>query len=126
LDTLKRSNGLYLTKFYEKCKTSEGRICADSDEFNTNDIIFGEILLINDSMDTLDSFRIPLLEKIIEELNNYFPSHHYKAIEILNPTYFPMNSSGLFFYGISEFKIICSYSDLNIKLLASPLVFNIC
>ncbi len=51
---------------------------------------FVKILLIDDSMDTLDSFKIPLFEKIIEELNNYFLSRHYKAIEILNPTYFPI------------------------------------
>ncbi len=107
LNRLKNDNGLYLANFYEKCHLSEGRPCRNSNDFDTNDITFGHIDLVDDSFDTLDTFRIPLIERIIQELSNYFPAQDYKSIQILNPTEIPLNSSDCYFYGISEFSKIC-------------------
>ncbi len=109
LRRLKLNDGLYMSKFYEKCHFTKYRQIQirGSSDFDTNDVTFGNIELIDDSMDVLDDFRIELIDGIIEELYEYFPSQDYKYIEILNPTEIPLNSSDCFFYGVTEFRKIC-------------------
>jgi hypothetical protein len=69
-----------MTKFYEKCHFTE---CSQiqirgSSDYDAGDVTFGNIDLIDDSMDVLDDFRIELIDGIIEELYEYFPTQDYK------------------------------------------------
>jgi hypothetical protein len=73
-------------------------------------------------METLNTFRIPLIDGIIQGLSYYFPAQDYKAIEILNPTEIPVNSSDFYFYGVSEFSKICElfgFKDQKVSVTES-------
>jgi hypothetical protein len=104
LENLRFTDGFHLKKFYDSCIiTSTGESCIDSETFQNNEVTFDEIPLEVDEIRNLGFFRNGLINKVIEEIKNYFPVDELKNLNIFEPSQLPNN-----FNETEEIKNICT------------------
>jgi hypothetical protein len=118
LENLRFTDGFHLEKFYDSCIiTSTGESCIDSETFQNNEVTFDEIPLEVDEISNLGFFRNGLINKVIEEIKNYFPVDELKNLNIFEPSQLPNN-----FNETEEIKNICTMFGYD-KLFFPDLAF---
>jgi hypothetical protein len=119
LESLKTVNGPYLTEFFQSCTYVGGNyLCENVQAIEEREISYKNIDLIDDVSEVMwnsTSIRGEFIDKIIEEINDYFPTEDFKSFQVFEPSLMPIDPSKVPGYATVDINRICDIFGLESK-----------